>query len=192
VKPVVVRRSAMRMWTMAIGGIPLVILGVDVLTQRRITNALRDLLFRPEDTQIFEARDVIWAIVILGVGLLFAIWGVKELLFPSLVFRADDSGIALNVRGPFQPAVLVPWQFVDDIGTGTVDDEGAYLEVLWLRFLPGHRVPAEPWGSRWLERSTLALLSGDWEIPPSEVVDSVIDLALESARTGAIEPEIEQ
>ena len=96
-KPVVVRRSAMRMWTMAIGGIPLVILAVDVLTQRRITNALRDILFRPEDTQLFESRDVIWAIVILGVGLLFAIWGVKELLLPSLVFRAYGSGIELNV-----------------------------------------------------------------------------------------------
>ncbi len=186
-KPVVVRRSAVRMWAMAIGGIPLVILGVDVLTQRRITDALREILFRPEDTQIFEARDVIWAIVILAVGLLFAVWGVKELLFPSLVLRADAEGLTLNVRGPFQPAVLVPWAQIDDIGTGTVDDDGAFLEVLWIRFLAGHRVPSEPWGSRWLEPSTLALLSGDWEIRPSEIVESVIDIALESAREGAIE-----
>lgn len=184
---VVVRRSALRMWLMAIGAVPLVIIGVDVLTQRKLTDSLRELLFRPEDTQIFEARDVIWAIAILAVGIVFAVWGVKELLMPSLVLKADLDGLTLNVTGPFRPPVRVQWEYVDDIGTGTVDDEGAYLEVLWVRFLPGHPVPEEPWGSRWLEPATLALLSGDWESPPSAIVESVIDIALEAARSGAIE-----
>ncbi len=184
--PVIVRRSALRMWAMAIGGIPLVVIGVDVLTQRRITDALRSVLFRPEDTQIFESRDVIWALVFVGVGLLFAIWGVRELLFPSLVLRADQDGLKLNVTGPFRPATLVPWSLVDDIGTGTVEDEGAFLEVLWVRVLPGHGIPDEPWGSRWLEPTTLALLSGDWETSPARIVDAVIDVAMEAARLGAL------
>ncbi|MEX1043689.1 MAG: hypothetical protein WD020_03535, partial [Acidimicrobiia bacterium] len=67
-KPVVIRRSAVRMWTLALAGVPFVVLAVDVLTRRRLTDALREILFRPEDTQLFEPRDVIWAWVMLICG----------------------------------------------------------------------------------------------------------------------------
>ncbi|HLF44515.1 MAG TPA: hypothetical protein VI980_10070, partial [Acidimicrobiia bacterium] len=62
---VVVQRSAIRMWLLAIGAIPLLIIAVDVLTNRRITNWLREILFTPADTQIYEPRDVIYAWAIL-------------------------------------------------------------------------------------------------------------------------------
>ena len=64
---VVVRRSAWRMWLTSLLTIPLVVLSVDILTQRRLTNALRDMIFKPDDTQLFEFRDVVWAWVILVV-----------------------------------------------------------------------------------------------------------------------------
>ncbi|NIP80252.1 MAG: hypothetical protein GWM90_13925, partial [Gemmatimonadetes bacterium] len=46
-------------------------------------------LFRPEDTQIFEARDVIWAWALLAVGAAVTLWGLKELIVPAAVVRAD-------------------------------------------------------------------------------------------------------
>jgi hypothetical protein len=58
---VVVRRSAIKMWLMAMGGIPLLIISLDVLTERRITRWLTDMIFLPEDVQIYEPRDVIFA-----------------------------------------------------------------------------------------------------------------------------------
>ncbi|HSM43916.1 MAG TPA: hypothetical protein VK969_02750, partial [Acidimicrobiia bacterium] len=65
---VVVRRSALKMWLMAMGGIPFLVISLDVLTQRRITRWLTDLMFRPDDVQIFEPRDVIYAWVMLLFG----------------------------------------------------------------------------------------------------------------------------
>ena len=74
---VVVRRSAWRMWLTSLVATPLIVLAVDVLTQRRITNSLRDLLFRPDDTQLFEFRDVVWAWAILLVAGGVAIWALR-------------------------------------------------------------------------------------------------------------------
>ena len=82
---VVVRRSAWRMWLTSLVATPLIVLAVDVLTQRRITNSLRDLLFRPDDTQLFEFRDVVWAWAILLVAGGVAIWALRELIVPTKV-----------------------------------------------------------------------------------------------------------
>ena len=54
-----VKRSAVKMWALAMAGIPLLVISLDVLTNRRITNWLREIIFKPEDTQIYEPRDVI-------------------------------------------------------------------------------------------------------------------------------------
>ena len=58
----VVRRSAVRMWLLAIGAIPLLVIAVDVLYDRDLTKWLSDRMFpNPADLQIYEPRDVIWA-----------------------------------------------------------------------------------------------------------------------------------
>lgn len=80
-----VRRSGWKMWWMAIGSIPLLVIGLDVLTNRRLTNWLRERLFNPEDTQIYEPRDVIWAWAMVIFAGVVVIWALKELFAPTRV-----------------------------------------------------------------------------------------------------------
>ncbi len=187
-KPVVIRRSPWRMWGIALLGMPLGLLAIDVLTQRRMVNALRDILFRPDDTQLLEPRDVVWAWVMLVVGIGLAFWGLKELIFPTSVVTADADGVGVKVTGPFRPAVVISWDQIDDIGSATVDDEGDLLAVLWLRVTDPDVLPPEPWGARWMDDHTIALLATDWDRPATTAARELTDVALAAAQFAAEGP----
>jgi|FLYL01.1.fsa_nt_gi hypothetical protein len=178
----VVRRSAVRMWLMALGSVPLVVLGLDVVGRRRITDALRELLFRPDDTQLLEPRDVVWAVVMLAVGAGLAVWSLKELLFPTVVLRADPEGVRLKLGGPFRPPVHLSWDDVDDVGADVLDDEGTRQPILWIRPMNPGSLPADPWGARWVDQKTLGIFASDWELPPDRVASQMVDIAVASAR----------
>lgn len=169
------------MWLVALAGVPLVVLATDVLTRRRLTDALRELLFRPEDTQIFEPRDVIWAWVMLIVGVLLVGFGLKELMFPTTVVAADGDGLRLKLSGPFRPATVVSWDAVEDIGSGSVADEGDRLPVLWVRLSDPDSVPADPWGARWIDDRTVALLASDWDRSAVRAARELTQAALAAA-----------
>lgn len=179
---VVVRRSAWRMWGIAIGGVPLLVLALDVLTQRRLTNALREVLFRPDDTQLLEPRDVIWAWAMLVVGAVLTLWGLKELVMPTAVLRADADGLSLRVNGPFRPPLQLAWDEVDDVGSGTVDDLGDELPVFWVRTMQPDQLPDDAWGARRTDPNTLAILASDWDRSPTAVAEQVTEVALRSLR----------
>jgi hypothetical protein len=170
------------MWLLALAGIPLVVLGLDVLYRRRLTNFLSGLIFSPSDPQLFEPRDVIWAIVLLAIGLTLSGFGLKELLAPRPVVRADLSGLALPLGGPFRAPVTIPWSAIDDIGAETLEDDGDLIPVMWLRMVDRSVIPPDPWAARWIDRSTLAILASDWELPAAEVAQRVADVAVASAR----------
>ena len=179
---VVVRRSAWRMWLMSLVATPLIVLAVDVLTQRRITNGLRDVLFRPDDTQLFEFRDIVWAWAILIVAGGVAIWALRELIAPTKVVSADLAGLRLQVTPPFRKPLFVAWSDVEDIGSATVDDEGDAFPVLWIRFADIDVGVPEPWSARWMDDRTLALMGSDWETDPIDVARMLADVAIESAK----------
>jgi hypothetical protein len=174
----VVKRSAWRMWGVSILGVPMVVVALDMLTQRRLTNALRELLFRPDDTQLPEPRETVWAIALLVAGSLLCLWGLKELLAPSRMVVADASGLRLKVRGPFRPPWVLPWEQVDDLGSGTVEDEGDLLPVFWVRTAEPGLVPDNPWGARLLDDRTVAVLASDWEVSHVAAAESITDWAL--------------
>lgn len=178
---VVVRRSAWRMWLTSLVATPLIVLAVDVLTQRRITNSLRDLLFRPDDTQLFEFRDVVWAWTILIVAGGVAIWALRELIAPTKVVAADVSGVRLQVTPPFRKPLFVAWADIEDIGSATVEDEGDTFPVLWIRFAVDDFGLEEPWSARWMDDRTLALMGTDWETDPIDVAKLLADLAIAAA-----------
>lgn len=182
-KTVVIRRSAMQMWKWSLAGVPLVVLAIDVLTRRRLTNALREMLFRPEDTQIFEPRDVIWAWIMLVCGLILVGVGLKELMFPTAVVSADAAGLQLKLSGPLRPPTSLTWAQVDDLGSGSVADEGDRLPVLWVRVFDPDDLPDQPWGARWIDESTIALLASDWERTAVRAAEEITLLALEAAGT---------
>ena len=179
---VVVQRSAIRMWLMAIGAIPLLIIAADVLTNRRITNWLRGILFTPSDTQIYEPRDVIyaWAIMLFAASLV--IWGLKELFVPTRVIECREEGLALKLRGPFRRHDVIPWARIVDVDAGEIEDEGEILLLLRVRILERGDLPAHPWGARWLEPRVLGVLAQDWAVTPKEAAKMIADYAVDAAR----------
>lgn len=186
---VVIRRSAWRMWVMSLLVTPLIVIAVDVLTQRRITNALRDLVFRPDETQLFEFRDVVWAWVILLAAGGVAIWALRELIAPTKVVEADASGVRLQVTAPFRKPLFLAWSDIEDVGSATVEDEGEVFGVLWIRIGDIDVDLAEPWSARWMDERTLALMASDWEVDSIEAARLLTDVAIASVEAESEAPE---
>jgi hypothetical protein len=183
-EPFVVRRSAWKMWGVSLMGVPMVVVALDLLTQRRLTNMLRDILFRPEDTQLPEPRETVWAIALLVVGLVVTAWGLKELLAPTKVVVADKDGLSVKIRGPFRPPLHLPWSDVDDLGSATVEDDGEQLPVMWIRVSESVEVPSDGWGARPIDDRTMAVMALDWEVTHVVAVDGIRKVAV-AAREAA-------
>jgi hypothetical protein len=182
---VLVTRSAVKMWLLAIGGIPLLVIAVDVLTNRRITNWLRELVFPPADTQIYEPRDVIWAWAMLIFSAFLVLWGLKELFLPTKVIEARDDGLAVRLRGPLHKPDLIPWGNIVDVAPGEIMDEGDILLLLRITVRDRADLPDHPWAGRWVETRVLGLLAQDWSTPPARVADRLAEYATEAARREA-------
>ena len=180
-----VKRSAVKMWALAMAGIPLLVISLDVLTNRRITNWLRELIFRPEDTQIYEPRDVIFAWGMLLFAGFLVVWGLKELFVPTKVIECRLEGLVLKLSGPFRRASTVPWVDIDDVFGSDTLDEGARVPLLVVRILDRGALPDHPWGARWVSERDLAVLAEDWSTKPDDVATQIIDYAVESVRVNA-------
>ena len=178
----VVKRSAFRMWLMAMAGIPLLVISLDVLTNRRIANWLREIVFRPEDTQIYEPRDVIWAWVMALFAGFIVVWGLKELFSPTKVIECRDEGLALKISGPFRNPSLILWDDIDDVSGGRIDDEGDVVSLLLIRVITREGLPANPWGARWVKDDQLGVLAEDWSEDPTVVAGEIIECAMVAAR----------
>jgi hypothetical protein len=179
---VVVRRSALKMWLMAMGGIPLLVISLDVLTARRITRWLTDLMFRPEDVQIFEPRDVIFAWVMFLFGALAVVWGLKELFIPTKVVECREQGLAVRLNGPFRGPSLIPWKNIQDIGGADIDDEGDQIPLLIITVFNREGLPDNPWGARWVAELELGIMAQDWDEDPQDAAGRIADYAVEAAR----------
>ncbi len=181
---VVARRSAWKMWLMAMGGIPLLVISLDVLTERRITRWLTDRMFTPEDVQIFEPRDVIFAWVMLLLGLLFVGWGLKELFMPTKVVECGDEGLSLRVRGPFHRPAVIPWENVKDVGGADIEDEGDVIPLLIVTVFDREELPDNPWGARWVSDDELGIMAQDWDRDPQQAAEEIANYAVDAARRG--------
>lgn len=179
---VVVRRSAMKMWLMAMGGIPLLVISLDVLTARRITRWLTDLMFRPEDVQIFEPRDVIFAWVMFMFGAVAVIWGLKELFIPTKVVECRQQGLAVRVNGPFGGPSIIPWKDIQDVGGADIDDEGDLIPLLIITVFNRENLPDNPWGARWVAERELGIMAQDWDEDPQEAAERIAQYAVEAAQ----------
>lgn len=175
---VVVRRSALKMWLMAMAGIPLLIISLDVLTQRRITRWLTDLIFRPEDVQIYEPRDVIFAWVMLLFSAFLVLWGLRELFVPTKVVECREDGLALKINGPFRPPSIVEWDNIKDVGGADIEDEGDLVPLFVVGVFDRKGLPDNPWGARWVEDDELGVLAEDWSDDAQHVAERVADYAV--------------
>lgn len=177
-----VRRSAFRMWLLAMGGIALLIISLDVLTNRRISDWLRGILFSPQATQLYEPRDVIWAwaMALFGGGLV--LWGLKELFAPTKVVECTEKGLALRVVGPLRPPLTIPWERIVDITGEGIEDEGTQVPLLVVELRSRDGVPANPWGAGWVGESKLGMVAEDWPEPPQSVAEKIADYAVEAVK----------
>jgi hypothetical protein len=151
----------------------MVVVGLDLLTQRRLTTILRDLVFRPEDTQLPEPRETVWAIALVIVGIAVVAWGLKELLAPTKMVVADDAGLSLKVTGPFSRPLTLGWDQIEDIGSATVEDDGEHLPVVWIRTTEPGVLPADGWGARPIDDRTMAMMTTDWEMSHVAAADGI-------------------
>jgi hypothetical protein len=179
---VLIRRSALKMWLMAIGGIPLLIISLDVLTERRITRWLTDLIFRPEDVQIYEPRDVIFAWAMFLFASFLVIWGLKELFLPTKVLEARDEGLAIKVNGPFRPPTVIAWDNIRDVGGADIEDEGDVIPLFVVGVFDRGDLPDNPWGARWVDERDLGMLAEDWSEDAQDVAEQVADYAVEAVK----------
>jgi hypothetical protein len=170
------------MWLMAIGGIPLLVISLDVLTARRITRWLTETMFRPEDVQIFEPRDVIFAWAMFLFGALAVVWGLKELFVPTKVVEGRDDGLALRINGPFRGPSLIPWKNIQDVGGADVDDEGDVIPLLVVTVFDRKDLPDNPWGARWVAERELGIMAQDWDEDPQDAAERIANYAIEAAR----------
>jgi len=179
---VVVRRSALKMWLLAMAGIPLLIISLDVLTERRITRWLTDLIFLPEDVQIFEPRDVIFAWVMFLFAAFLVLWGLRELFVPAKVVECRGEGLALRINGPFQPPSVVPWDNIQDVGGADMEDEGDAIALFVVGVFSREGLPDNPWGARWVTENELGVLAEDWGDDPQVVAEKVADYAVDAVK----------
>jgi hypothetical protein len=170
------------MWLIAIGSIPLLVISMDVLTNRRNANWLRGIIFRPEDTQIYETRDVIYAWAILIFSVILVLWGLKELFLPAKVIEGRGEGLAIRLRGPFRPVDVIPWTQIRDVTAGEMEDEGDALAILKVKLAGRGDLPEHPWAARWVEESVLGILAEDWSQDPSAVASSIVKYVEATAR----------
>jgi hypothetical protein len=175
-----VNRSGLRMWLIALGGVPMVVIGVDLLLRRRIFGVIGSLVFTGDPPPV-EPRDVIWAVALLILGLIFVGFGLRELLIPRPALLADATGLHLHLGHPFSGLVTIPWSEVDDIGAEDLDDDGSVIPVMWVRVSNPQQLPANPWGARWIEPDTLAVMAADWERTPRFVAEAAADIAVNAA-----------
>jgi hypothetical protein len=170
------------MWLLAMAGIPLLIISLDVLTERRITRWLTDLIFLPEDVQIYEPRDVIFAWVMFLFAAFLVLWGLRELFVPAKVVECRDEGLALRVNGPFRPASVIPWDNIQDVGGADMKDEGDEIALFVVGVFSREGLPENPWGARWVTETELGILAEDWGDDPQTVAEKVADYAVDAVK----------
>jgi len=179
---VVVRRSALKMWLLAMAGIPLLVISLDILTRRRVTRFLQDKLFTADNIQIYEPRDVIWAWAMALFGAFLVLMGLKELFVPTRVVEGRPEGLALKVAGPFRQPVVVSWNQIVDLVPGEMEDEGVKIPLLVVKLVIRQGLPNQPWGARWTGERELSVMAGDWPDPPEVVAMKLTDYAVAIAR----------
>jgi hypothetical protein len=139
-------------------------------------------MFRPDDVQIYEPRDVIYAWVMLLFGVLLVVWGLKELFVPTKVVECRPDGLALRLRGPFQGPSVIPWDNVKDVGGDDIDDDGTIIPLLVVTVFSREGLPPNPWGARWVDELELGIMAQDWEEDPERSAERIAEYAVDLAR----------
>ena len=174
----VVRRRLGGRWSLGLVGALLILHGGGLLFGWSPTSTVLGLIYPNEDDLPgIETREMGWAAMFLIVGVLLIVWVSVRLVSRRPVLRADRSGLALAVGGPFRRGVTVPWREVDGVSATTVSDDYGDVPALLVHLADPSRIGPNPWGARWIEPSTLSISAPDWTQHPRSVVDQLGEVA---------------
>ncbi|MFQ5966063.1 MAG: hypothetical protein ACE5MI_00460 [Acidimicrobiia bacterium] len=171
----VVRRSALRVWLVALLAAPFWIFGADLIFQQRLVGRLGELIY-PGDVPAFEARDSLWAWLFLIGGIAVTAWALKELLAPRRVIVGDHEELSLAISGPFGNRTHISWEKVVDVDADRALDDGDVLPVLRLQVSEPDLLPPRPWGARLTSPTSVVILASDWDTAPGEVAMRIDEL----------------
>jgi hypothetical protein len=183
-------KSAWRVWLVAVAGVPFLLIGADLFFEQKLVGAFGDLIYGAEELPAFEPRDTIVAALFLIGGLTLTLWGLKELVFPRKALLADREGLHLAVDGPFRPAVLIPWDALDDLEYEVIEDEGDTSPGLRLAVADWAPLPDNPWGARRASESEIVVDVTGWSPPADDIVERIWQLR-QSLASGQVEVEEE-
>lgn len=182
-----ISRSPLRLLAYATFAVPAILLAVDMLFSYRwypepasydqVVGTTIDQfgqtvdVYRERYTQDGQAqrrRDLLTGGALLVGGSAAMAWGLKELLRPTALLRADDEGISVRIDGPGRPPRLFPWEEVAEVRSGVLVNDGAEVAVLSLRLRDAGMVPADPAGAE-PDPPWVHLFADEWDRPAHQV-----------------------
>ena len=163
---VVIRRSPWRALVVALAGVPLVLLVLDyVWGIGGFFDAIIEWSYGSKDPEPWEPRDDILAALLGVIGGGMVLFGLKELIVPRRVFRADTTGVQVPLSGPFGRRSEIGWTQIEDMSS-----DGEHLQ---LHLTNAGGIPADPWGAKWDGDRTLRIPTGWWERRPDWVIEQI-------------------
>lgn len=126
-----------------------------------------------QDGRAQRRRDLVIGSALLLGGTGAMIWGLKELVRPTILLKADDEGISVRVDGPGRKARLFPWEEVVEVRSGVIDSEGSPISVLSIRLRDMGLLPSDPSGAE-PDPPWIHLYADEWD-RPAHMVAPLLD-----------------
>jgi len=192
----------MRLLAYAALAVPAILLAVDMLfwsyrfvpepdTYDVVVGSTVDELGQPVDVvqkrltadgEAQRRRDLFFGVSLMIGGAAAMGWGLKELVSPTVLLRADDDGISVRLDGPNNPSRLFPWEEVVEVRSGVVDSEGAPISALSIRLRDPAMIPADPAGAE-PDPPWIHVFADEWD-RPAHMVAALLDQRAERPRPG--------
>lgn len=196
-----VSRSPLRLLAYAAFAVPALLLAVDMLvayrwipepafTESVVGTTLNeagepvDVISRSytQDGRAQRRRDMVIGSALLIGGGAAMLWGLKELVRPTILLRADEDGISVRVDGPTKSSRLFPWDEVAEVRSGVIDSEGSPVSVLSIRLKDVTLIPSDPAGAE-PEAPWIHLYADEWD-RPAHMVAPLLDQFADRPRMG--------
>jgi hypothetical protein len=187
-----IARSPLRLLAYAAFAVPAILLAVDMMVSYRwfpepdFTESVVGTTINENGEQIDvvsrsltqegkaqRRRDMVFGSALLVGGAAAMLWGLKELVRPTVLLEADDEGISVRVDGPGKPARLFPWDDVVEVRSGLLDSEGSPISVLSIRLRDMGLMPADPSGAE-PDPPWIHLYAEEWD-RPAHLVAPLLD-----------------
>jgi hypothetical protein len=164
-----VRRKPLFPFFVALAGLPLVAVAFDFFTGARLLSQIGDVVYA-SDVDPFELRDAFLASLFAFVGGAMVLWGLRDLVVPKNILRADAEALRIAVRGPFAKSTSIAWSDLEEVAETTRAVDRQVLPALALTVTAQGELPDDPWGARWIGGHTLVMDATRWDMPLDEVV----------------------